>query len=114
MKLGGVIGTCVATTLVLSLHTNSTKLRQFGANPTGMAVFDTGGRYIITVMRSDRAKYASNTLWQGTPEENKARRVPTESLLMASLRGHFAAAKAPRSGTVSKSQTIRFSPLMSY
>lgn len=100
MKLGSVIGTCVATTLVLSLHTNGafaqqsslkeslvgtwtvvsweqkkndgTKLRQFGANPTGMAVFDTGGRYIITVMRSDRAKYASNTLWQGTPEENKA------------------------------------------
>ena len=29
------------------------------------------GRYIITVMRSDRAKYASNALWQGTPEENK-------------------------------------------
>ena len=25
----------------------------------------------ITVMRSDRAKYASNALWQRTPEENK-------------------------------------------
>ena len=25
----------------------------------------------LTVMRSDRAKYSSKTLWQGTPEENK-------------------------------------------
>ena len=48
------------------------KLQQFGANPTGIAFFDAGGRYIITVMRSDRARYASNALWQGTAEENKA------------------------------------------
>jgi hypothetical protein len=39
--------------------------------PAGIAFFDAGGRYIITVMRSDRAKYASNTLRQGTVEENK-------------------------------------------
>ena len=48
------------------------KLQQFGANPTGIAFFDAGGRYIITVMRSDRGRYASNALWQGTAEENKA------------------------------------------
>jgi hypothetical protein len=51
---------------------DGTKLQQFGANPTGIAFFDAGGRYIITVMRSDRARYASNALWQGTAEENKA------------------------------------------
>src|SRR3981081_939704 len=50
---------------------DGTKLQQFGANPTGIAFFDAGGRYIITVMRSDRARYASNALWQGTSEENK-------------------------------------------
>ena len=28
-----------------------------GANPHGVAFFDAGGHYIISVMRSDRAKY---------------------------------------------------------
>ena len=98
MKHLSVLGTCIAATLGLSLHSASseqpslkdglvgtwmvvsweqakndgTTLRQFGANPTGMAIFDAGGRYIITVMRSDRAKFTSNALWQGTAEENKA------------------------------------------
>lgn len=50
---------------------DGTKVERYGTSPKGIAFFDTGGRYIITVMRSDRAKYASNALWQGTPEENK-------------------------------------------
>jgi hypothetical protein len=100
MKHRSFLDTCIAGALGLSLHANSasgqqsslkdsligtwkvisweqkkndgTTLRQFGANPQGMAFFDAGGRYIITVMRSDRAKYASNSLWRGTVEENKA------------------------------------------
>lgn len=48
------------------------KVRRYGDAPRGIAFFDAGGRYIITVMRSDRAKYVSNALWQGTPEENRA------------------------------------------
>jgi Lipocalin-like domain len=51
---------------------DGSKVQRYGANPTGIAFFDAGGRYIITVMRSDRANYASNALWQGTAEENKA------------------------------------------
>jgi Lipocalin-like domain len=51
---------------------DGTKVQRYGENPVGIAFFDSGGRYIITVMRSDRAKYASNALWQGTGEENKA------------------------------------------
>jgi hypothetical protein len=51
---------------------DGTRLKQFGPSPRGIAFFDAGGRYIITVMRSDRAKYASNVIWQGTAEENKA------------------------------------------
>jgi hypothetical protein len=51
---------------------DGTKVQRFGENPVGIAFFDTGGRYIITVMRSDRAKYASDVPWQGTAEENKA------------------------------------------
>ena len=50
---------------------DGTKVERYGTGPKGIAFFDAGGRYIITVMRSDRAKYASNALWQGTPEENK-------------------------------------------
>ena len=51
---------------------DGTKLQLYGANPTGIAFFDAGGRYIITVMRPDRARYASNALRQGSAEENKA------------------------------------------
>jgi hypothetical protein len=50
---------------------DGTKVERYGTRPKGIAFFDERGRYIITVMRSDRAKYASNALWQGTPEENK-------------------------------------------
>lgn len=50
---------------------DGTKAERYGTSPKGIAFFDAGGRYIITVMRSDRAKYASNALWQGTAEENK-------------------------------------------
>ena len=50
---------------------DGTKVERYGRNPMGIAFFDAAGRYIITVMRSDRAKYASNALWQGTAAENK-------------------------------------------
>ena len=50
---------------------DGTKVERYGTGPKGIAFFDAGGRYIITVMRSDRAKYASDALWQGTPDENK-------------------------------------------
>ena len=44
----------------------------YGANPRGIAFFDAGGQFIITVMRSDRAEYATNSPYVGTAEENKA------------------------------------------
>jgi len=44
----------------------------FGTNPNGIAFFDAGGHYIITVMRSDRGKYAINNPAQGTADENRA------------------------------------------
>jgi hypothetical protein len=51
---------------------DGTKVQRFGANPVGIAFFDSGGRYIISVMRSDRPAYGSNAPLQGTAEENKA------------------------------------------
>jgi Lipocalin-like domain len=54
-----------------SVHADGSKLTVFGDNPNGIAFFDSTGRYIITVMRSDRAKYAVNDRVQGTADENK-------------------------------------------
>ncbi|WP_163160031.1 lipocalin-like domain-containing protein [Bradyrhizobium uaiense] len=50
---------------------DGTIVRRYGTGPKGIAFFDADGHYIITVMKSERPKYASNALWQGTPEENK-------------------------------------------
>jgi hypothetical protein len=100
MSHRSVMGTCIAGALGLSLlavgafgqqrslqeqlvgtwtlvsweqkKRDGSKVQRFGANPTGIAFFDAGGRYIISVMRTGRAGYASNALWQGTAEENKA------------------------------------------
>jgi Lipocalin-like domain len=43
----------------------------YGPNPHGVAIFDSGNRFIITVMRSDRPKYAIGLPSKGTAEENK-------------------------------------------
>ena len=44
----------------------------FGDHPNGIAFFDNTGHYIISVMRSDRAKYTVNDRTQGTADENRA------------------------------------------
>jgi Lipocalin-like domain len=64
-------------TLISWEQTNpdGSKQQQFGANPTGIAFFDTAGHYIISVMRSDRANYKIDNfgqLAQVTAEESKA------------------------------------------
>ena len=51
---------------------DGSKQSTFGANPKGIAFFDAGGHYIITVMRSGRANYAINSASEGSVEENKA------------------------------------------
>jgi Lipocalin-like domain len=65
-------GWCLDSALVgAEKKGDGTKIERYGTSPKGIAFFDAGGRYIITAMRSDRAKYASNALWQGTPDEDK-------------------------------------------
>ena len=49
------------------------KIERYGTNPQGIAFFDAGGRYIITVMRTDRAEYQSNALWQVPLTKTKKR-----------------------------------------
>src|SRR5262249_38614404 len=51
---------------------DGSKQSTFGANPRGIAFFDARGHYIITVMRSDRSKYAINNFAEGTVDENRA------------------------------------------
>ncbi len=51
---------------------DGSRVSTFGANPNGIAFFDTTGHYIITVMRSGRPNYAINNPAQGTADENKA------------------------------------------
>ena len=55
-----------------SVRPDGSRSSMLGANPNGIAFFDVGGHYLISVMRSDRAKYATNDLTQGTADENKA------------------------------------------
>ena len=61
--------------LVEQRNADGTIVQQLGANPKGGAFLDADGHYIITVMRSDRAKYAIDNfgqIAQATAEENKA------------------------------------------
>ena len=54
-----------------SVRPDGSRFPVYGANPKGVAFFDPNGHFIITVMRSDRAKYAIDLPTQGTVEENK-------------------------------------------
>jgi len=51
---------------------DGTHVPNFGPNPEGIAVFGADGRFSIMVMRSGRAKFASNNRTTGTTDENKA------------------------------------------
>src|SRR5690349_11023982 len=48
------------------------KFQPFGANPVGLLMFDSGGRYSLQICSASRPKFASNNRMKGTPEENKA------------------------------------------
>src|SRR5437762_2853939 len=55
-----------------SVRRDGSRFSMYGVNPKGIAFFDAGGRFIITVMRLDRSKYAIDNPTQGAPEENNA------------------------------------------
>src|SRR5437660_20390 len=54
-----------------SVRPDGSKVPVYGADPKGIAFFDPSGHFIITVMRSDRAKYAIDLPTRGTSDENK-------------------------------------------
>jgi len=55
-----------------SVSADGTRTPVYGVDPRGVAFFDAGGHFIITVMRADRAKYVVDFPTQGTPDENRA------------------------------------------
>jgi hypothetical protein len=44
----------------------------FGSNPKGMLIFSADGHFASVLVRTDIAKYASNSRTQATPAESKA------------------------------------------
>ncbi len=54
-----------------SVRPDGSRIPVYGADPKGVAFFDPNGHFIITVMRSDHAKYAIDLPTQGTSEENR-------------------------------------------
>ncbi len=55
-----------------SVRPDGSRAPVYGERPNGIAMFDAGGRFIISVMRTDRAQYAIGHPAQGTADENKA------------------------------------------
>ncbi len=48
------------------------KIQRFGANPKGIAIYDSNGRFATILLRTDLPKFASNNAMTGTADENKA------------------------------------------
>src|ERR1700732_1179437 len=49
---------------------DGSKLKQFGANPKGINVFDANGRFFVLVARADNIQIASNGRSQTNSEED--------------------------------------------
>jgi len=63
-----------AWTLVSSdtVNPDGSRVQTFGANPRGILIFTSDGRFIYLLSRADLPKFASNSRATGTPEENKS------------------------------------------
>jgi len=54
-----------------SVRPDGSRVPVYGANPEGIAMFDAGGHFIISVMRTDRSRFAIDHPGQGTADENR-------------------------------------------
>jgi hypothetical protein len=52
------------------MRPDGSKLRQFGANPTGVNVFDANGRFFVLIATADDSKIASNNPNKVNSEED--------------------------------------------
>ena len=55
-----------------SIRPDGSRVPVYGDHPSGIAMFDAGGRFVISVMRAGRARYAVAHPARGTADENKA------------------------------------------
>ena len=55
-----------------TVRSDGTRLPLFGPSPSGLASFDSNGRYILLTARNDVPKFASNNRNGGTLEEDRA------------------------------------------
>jgi hypothetical protein len=51
---------------------DGSKIDEYGPNPKGVLMFDSNGRYSVTIMRADLPKFAANKADQGSAVENQA------------------------------------------
>lgn len=65
-----VVGTWTLVSSVV--ERDGKKTDQFGPGAKGMLTFDSGGRFMLTIVGADLPKFASDNRATGTPEENKA------------------------------------------
>ena len=56
----------------INIRQDGTKVPLFGPKGTGMAIFESNGRYMIINVNPDVPKFVSNNRAQGTSAENKA------------------------------------------
>ena len=68
---GQIVGTWAYVSVDI-VRPDGTRVPLFGPNPSGLAIFESNGRYLLLTARADRPKFASNNRNNGTVEENKA------------------------------------------
>src|SRR5215204_2835020 len=56
----------------VNIREDGTRVDVYGAEPKGIQIFDSSGRFALITTRSDLPKFASKNRLTGTPEENAA------------------------------------------
>jgi hypothetical protein len=56
----------------VNIRQDGSRVDVFGPKGTGLAIFDSNGRFAIVNINPETPKFSSNNRAQGTPEENKA------------------------------------------
>jgi len=56
----------------VNIRQDGSRVDVFGPKGTGLAIFNSNGRFAIVNINPETPKFASNNRAQGTPEENKA------------------------------------------
>lgn len=61
-----------ALVLVDNILPDGTRAKPYGENPVGLLIFDENGNYALQILAANRPKFAAGDKTKGSPEENKA------------------------------------------